>query len=69
MRAAGLCLAVSGLLGLHAQTATPKTHLKVGDVAPEFTLPATSGGNISLSQFKGRKVVVLAFFPAAFSGG
>ncbi len=66
---AGLSLAVAGMLGLHAQTATIKTHLKVGDAAPEFSLPATTGGNISLSQFKGKKPVVLAFFPAAFSGG
>jgi peroxiredoxin len=69
IRAAGLYLAVSGMLGLHAQTAPPKTHLKPGDLAPEFSLPATTGGNISLSQFKGKRPVVLAFFPAAFSGG
>ena len=47
---------------LFAQTAPPKTHLKVGDAAPDFTLPATTGGNISLSQFKGKKNVVLAFY-------
>ncbi len=69
LRNVGLCLAVSGLLGLCAQTPAPTTHLKVGDVAPEFSLPATSGGNISLSEFKGKKTVVLAFFPAAFTGG
>jgi len=61
--------AVSGMLGAHAQAPAPKTHLKVGDQAPDFTLAATSGGNISLSQYLGKKIVVLAFFPAAFSGG
>lgn len=43
--------------------------LKVGDMAPDFTLPATNGKQIKLSQFKGRKNVVLAFVPAAFTGG
>lgn len=63
-----LSVAVSGLLA-SAQTAVPRTHLKVGDKAPDFTLPATTGGNISLSQYLGKKIVVLAFYPAAFSGG
>ena len=47
----------------------PKTHLKVGDVAPEFNLPSTQGGRVKLSDFKGKNTVVLAFFPAAFTGG
>jgi peroxiredoxin len=47
----------------------PKTHLKVGDEAPEFTLPATTGKPVKLSEFKGKKNVVLAFYPAAFTGG
>jgi len=69
MRRFLLSTAVSGLLAASAQTTPGKTHLKVGDRAPDFTLPATSGGNISLSQYLGKKIVVLAFFPAAFSGG
>jgi len=56
--------------GLYGQTvAPPKTHLKVGDVAPDFNLPSTQGGRVKLSDFKGKNVVVLAFFPAAFTGG
>jgi peroxiredoxin len=47
----------------------PKTHLKVGDEAPDFTLPATTGKPIKLSDYRGKNVVVLAFFPAAFTGG
>ena len=46
---------------------TPK--LKVGDQAPAFSLPASSGKTISLSDFKGKQKVVLAFFPKAFTGG
>ncbi len=64
-----LSVAVSGMLSASAQTPAPKTHLKVGDKPPDFTLPATTGGNISLSQYLGKKIVVLAFYPAAFSGG
>jgi peroxiredoxin (alkyl hydroperoxide reductase subunit C) len=41
--------------------------LKVGDEAPDFTLQATTGGTISLGQYRGQKNVVLAFFPYAFS--
>jgi peroxiredoxin len=52
-----------------AQTPPPKTHLKVGDEAPDFTLPSTTGKPVKLSDFRGKKNVVLAFFPAAFTGG
>jgi peroxiredoxin len=54
-----------------AQAPAPvKTHLKVGDAAPEFTdLSGTDGKKHSLSQYKGKNTVVLAFFPAAFTGG
>jgi peroxiredoxin len=50
-------------------TPPPKTHLKVGDMAPDFTLPSTAGKPVTLSEFRGRKNVVLAFYPAAFTGG
>lgn len=52
-----------------AQQAPPRTHLKIGDTAPEFTLTSTQGQKVALSQFRGKKNVVLAFFPAAFTGG
>lgn len=51
------------------QMQPPKTTLKVGDEAPDFTLPDTSNKPVKLSDFRGKKVVVLAFFPAAFTGG
>jgi peroxiredoxin (alkyl hydroperoxide reductase subunit C) len=40
--------------------------LKVGDEAPDFTLPSTQGP-ITLSQYRGKKNVVLTFYPAAFT--
>jgi peroxiredoxin Q/BCP len=43
--------------------------LKVGDEAPAFSLPASNGKTVSLAEFKGRKKVVLAFYPKAFTGG
>ena len=52
-----------------AQEAPPKTNLKVGDMAPDFTLPSTSGKPVHLADFRGKSAVVLAFFPAAFTGG
>jgi peroxiredoxin Q/BCP len=42
--------------------------LKVGDVAPDFSLPGTDGKTHRLSDLKG-KTVVLAWFPKAFTGG
>jgi peroxiredoxin len=48
----------------------PHTHLKEGDEAPDFTLPvAGSRDKVTLSDFRGKANVVLAFFPAAFTGG
>ena len=42
--------------------------LNVGDKAPDFTLPSTTGEKISLSQFRGQKPVVLFFYLFAFGG-
>jgi peroxiredoxin len=39
--------------------------LSAGTLAPDFTLPSTSGGTITLSNYQGGKHVLLAFFPAA----
>ena len=41
---------------------------QVGDPAPEFTAASTSGKDVSLSDFRGKKNVLLAFFPLAFTG-
>ena len=61
---------VSGALiaiGLLAAPAAAQ-ELKVGDQAPDFTLPGTDGKTYTMSQLKGHWVV-LAWFPKAFTGG
>ena len=45
------------------------TELKVGDPAPNFTLQASDGKTYTLSDFKGKKAVVVAWFPKAFTSG
>jgi peroxiredoxin len=60
-------LAAINLFGQGSQP--PHTSLKVGDTAPDFDLPSTAGGRVKLSDFRGKSNVVLAFFPAAFTGG
>jgi len=47
----------------------PKTHLKEGDMAPDFTLRSNKRETVKLSDFRGKNMVVLAFYPAAFTGG
>ena len=41
--------------------------VKVGDAAPDFTLPSTAGQKVTLSQYRGKKNVVLSFVPAAWT--
>jgi len=42
----------------------------VGDTAPDFTLPSTDGNPpVHLADLIGKSTIVLAFFPAAFTGG
>ena len=43
--------------------------LDIGAVAPEFTLPAHTGDNVTLSQYKGAKNVILSFHVYTFTGG
>ena len=46
-----------------------QTEVGVGDIAPDFTLPDQHGTPVTLSQFRGKKSVVLFFYPASFSAG
>ncbi len=42
-------------------------HLKFGDAAPDFTLKDEKKNEVTLSSFKGKQNVLLAFFPLAFT--
>lgn len=70
---AGVFLAalLSPQLSAQVNAAEPPK-LKVGDVAPDFTLKYFDGAglkDVSLSQYRGKKNVVLAFYIFAFTGG
>ena len=45
----------------------PTEAAEVGEPAPDFTLPSTTGADISLSDFKGKKFVFLEFYGADFT--
>jgi len=49
------------------EAANVATAPQIGDQAPDFSLPATTGGKISLSQFRGKKLVLIEFYGADYS--
>ena len=73
-----MILALSGALataqekkpeGKAATTAPVEPKIKVGDVAPDFSLLDSTGKVVSLHDFKGKKNVALGFYIFAFTGG
>jgi cytochrome oxidase Cu insertion factor (SCO1/SenC/PrrC family) len=72
-----LILLVAGCFALpaaQAQQQQPlpqiaRTSLKVGDVAPDFTLLSDQGMTVKLSDYRGKQNVILAFYVLAFTGG
>jgi len=69
MRKLWLAAAVSiGLTAVAAGRQQAPVELKVGDVAPNFSLQGTDGKIHTLAENKGHEVV-LAWFPKAFTGG
>ena len=69
--AIALCgLASVNRLGAQEKKETmPEPTVKVGDMAPDFTLRDTHGKQVSLHDFRGKKSVALAFYVFAFTGG
>jgi hypothetical protein len=56
------------LLGSLEAAAVPwALALEIGKPAPDFTLPATTGEDVSLRRFRGKKLVLIEFFGAAFA--
>ena len=74
-RVFGTCLLTAALctqLNAQAKSPEPPPKLKVGDTAPDFKLKYFDGTNlkdVSLSQYRGKQNVVLAFYIFAFTGG
>ena len=54
---------LSGVLGV----ASVATAVEIGEKAPDFRLPSTTGENISLSQFRGKKPVLIEFYRDDFA--
>jgi peroxiredoxin len=55
-----MAVLLAAVLTLPASAAT----VQVGDLAPDFQLPATTGGEIRLSDFRGKQMVLLEFYHA-----
>lgn len=55
--------------GLLAMTQSVMADLKPGDPAPAFNLPGSDGKTYKLEDFKDKQVVVIAWYPKAFTGG
>ena len=71
---AAVLMMATGANGQTPQTpapaaAAPAVELKVGDQAPDFTLHGTDGKMHKLSDYKGKKAVVVAWFPKAYTSG
>jgi len=62
-------LAAVLMMATGANAQTPAPELKVGDQAPDFSLQASDGKTYKLSDYKGKKAVVIAWFPKAFTSG
>ena len=64
-----MLLIVAGALSPAASAAELMTKVKVGDPAPDFTLQDHNNKPVKLSDFRGKKNVVLAFYVLAFTSG
>ena len=60
---------VVGALNVATRRSDSSIELKPGDTAPDFALPGSDGRTYRLRDFVGRRAVVLAWFPKAFTGG
>ena len=67
MRNAVILGAMVLMMATGANGQTPAVELKVGDQAPDFSLAASDGKTYKLSDFKGKKAVVVAWFPKAYT--
>ena len=71
LRSGGTIFVVGAvILGLFSTAEFARSSdLAIGDQAPDFELPGSDGSTYRLADFRGKQVVVLAWFPKAFTGG
>ena len=67
--AVSLALAASVIAEEKAKPADPKPKIEVGKPAPDFTLKDEAGKDVKLSSFRGKKNVLIAFYPKDFTSG
>ena len=69
LKSLSVLLGLAAWLGGGARAVNAADAMNVGDLAPNFTLPGSDGKTYKLSDYKGKKAVVVAWFPKAFTGG
>ena len=62
-------IVTGAIAGAALMAQAPPAGPQVGDPAPAFSLPGSDGATHSLAEFKGKKAVVVAWYPKAFTGG
>ena len=60
---------IVGVVNVATRRIERSPELQPGDIAPDFTLPGSDGRTYRLQDFIGTRVVVIAWFPKAFTGG
>ena len=69
MTGLGIGLLAAGMASGAPPQKIAQTNLKVGDTAPDFSLLSDKWEPVKLSDYRGKKNVVLAFYVLAFTGG
>jgi cytochrome oxidase Cu insertion factor (SCO1/SenC/PrrC family) len=64
-----MAASLSSISAANKPSEMPPPKIKVGDMAPDFTLEDQNGKKVSLHEFRGKKNVALAFYIFAFTGG
>jgi thioredoxin-dependent peroxiredoxin len=67
--AATAAAVAAGLMAIARGGNESPVELKRGDEAPDFSLPGSDGQSYHLRDFRGKRAVIVAWFPKAFTGG
>ena len=64
-----MTIGLMAVLAAGVMAQAPAVELKVGDMAPDFTLRGSDGKTYTLADYRGKQAVVVAWFPKAFTNG